>query len=222
MLVAIVALFVALGGVGYAATVPNNSVGTNQIKHGSVTHPKLSFNSVNYQDIVPNSVGSKRANLSQIQQRVAKTCAAGTAIGTIAKNGTVTCNAPSQMSATGTATIQSSATTPTSVATLTLPTTNSYLTFANPTATVSGSTTSVEVACTLTVGSNKETRTLTVPSNTGTTSKTGSVPLQVAGAGGATSVTCQVTSSSGATPTVSVTSDINALQVAPATTSGTS
>jgi hypothetical protein len=218
MFVAIVALFIALGGVGYAATVPGNSVGTNQLKHSSVTHPKLRFNSVNYQDIVPNSVGTKRANLNQLQQRVAKTCAAGTAIGTIAKNGTPTCVSPGETGTTGTATIGSSSTTATNVATLTLPTTKSYLTFANPTATVTGSG-SVSLTCTLTVGSNKETRTLTVP-NSGATSKAASVSLQVAGTGGPTSVSCQ-RSTTGTTPTISVTSDIAALQITPVTSTTT-
>ena len=42
MLVAIVAVIVALGGVSYAAVeLPNNSVGTRQIKNGAVTREKL-------------------------------------------------------------------------------------------------------------------------------------------------------------------------------------
>jgi hypothetical protein len=42
-IVATVALFVALGGVGYAAlTLPANSVGTRQLKNGSVTLRKIS------------------------------------------------------------------------------------------------------------------------------------------------------------------------------------
>jgi len=74
MLVAVTALFVALGGVGYAAvTVPFNSVGTNQLQHSSVTHSKLRFNAVSYQDIQPQAIGLRRADLNQLQQRVAST-----------------------------------------------------------------------------------------------------------------------------------------------------
>jgi hypothetical protein len=41
--ISVLALFVALGGVGYAATVlPKNSVGTKQLKNGSVTQKKIS------------------------------------------------------------------------------------------------------------------------------------------------------------------------------------
>lgn len=41
--VACLALFIALGGVGYAATqLPKNSVGARELKRGAVTPPKLS------------------------------------------------------------------------------------------------------------------------------------------------------------------------------------
>ncbi len=41
MLVALLALFVALGGSSYALTIPRNSVGTTQIKKNAVTRSKL-------------------------------------------------------------------------------------------------------------------------------------------------------------------------------------
>jgi hypothetical protein len=42
MAVALTALFVSLGGIGYAAsTVPDNSVGTRQLKDAAVTAAKL-------------------------------------------------------------------------------------------------------------------------------------------------------------------------------------
>ena len=43
LVVAVVALFVALGGTTYAATsLPKNSVGTKQLKSGAVTEQKIS------------------------------------------------------------------------------------------------------------------------------------------------------------------------------------
>ena len=126
------ALFVAMGGVGYAAvTVPNNSVGTNQLQHSSVTHSKLRFNSVSFQDIQPQAIGLRRADLNQLQQRVASTCSAGNAIGAIANNGTVTCNAarPAEFGTTGTKPVTTALT---SVTSETLPTGSTYLAMANP------------------------------------------------------------------------------------------
>jgi hypothetical protein len=47
MVVALVALFVALGGVGYAAvTLPKNSVGSKQLKKNAVTGKKIRKNAV--------------------------------------------------------------------------------------------------------------------------------------------------------------------------------
>src|SRR3990172_8385672 len=42
----LLALFVALGGTSYAATLPRNSVGTAQLKAQAVTAPKLQSNAV--------------------------------------------------------------------------------------------------------------------------------------------------------------------------------
>jgi hypothetical protein len=45
--IALVALFVALGGTGYAAlNIANNSIGTKQLKRGGVKNPDLAANSV--------------------------------------------------------------------------------------------------------------------------------------------------------------------------------
>jgi hypothetical protein len=47
MVVALIALFVALGGTGYAAiTLPKNSVGSKQIKKGAVTGAKVGKNAI--------------------------------------------------------------------------------------------------------------------------------------------------------------------------------
>ena len=45
--VATLALFLAIGGVGYAATrLPKNSVGTRQIRNGAVTGAKIKLSSL--------------------------------------------------------------------------------------------------------------------------------------------------------------------------------
>src|SRR5580700_6765948 len=127
IVIASAALFVSLGGVGYAAiTLPAGSVGSAQLRNGSVSYTKIRT----------NSVGWQRANLTTLQMRVSGTCSAGSAVGSIGQYGTVGCNpsAPSEFGTTNnTASVSSTATTITSE---TLPSPASYLAFANPTATV--------------------------------------------------------------------------------------
>jgi hypothetical protein len=60
MLVALLALFVALGGSSYAALqLPKGSVGTKQLKNGAVTSPKVKNNSL----LVRDFKASQRARL---------------------------------------------------------------------------------------------------------------------------------------------------------------
>ena len=55
--IALLALFVALGGTTYAATaLPNNSVGTKQLKKNAVTSPKIKNNAVNGAKIGDNTL----------------------------------------------------------------------------------------------------------------------------------------------------------------------
>ena len=213
------ALFLSLGGVGYAAiSIPDNSVGTAQLKNNAVTSGKIKNGAVTYKKINPGSVGIVRANTGQLQVRVSGTCATGTAIATVNQVGKVTCNnaLPSEFGTTDNkATVTSTAAT---VSSLTLPAGASYLAFANPTATVtSGATTQhVTVSCTLTVGSNTETRSATIDT-TGTTGDTtsASIPLQAAGPAGTGSVSCtNSVPGNGTAPDTSVTSAINAIQTA--------
>ena len=113
LLISCAALFLSLGGVGYAATtIGANSVGSAQLKNGAVTYKKiapnsvgqvrlatggvtnakLAKNSVSYKDIQAGAVGTVRANLNQLQARLKTTCAAGTAVGSVDNKGNVICN----------------------------------------------------------------------------------------------------------------------------------
>ena len=206
-----VALFMSLGGVGYAAiTIPANSVGAAQLRNQAVTYTKIR----------PGAVGIVRANTGQLQVRVSGTCASGSAIGTVNQVGKVTCNSalPSEFGTTNnTAAVTSTAATVTSVA---LPTGASYLAFANPTATVTsnggGTPQRVTVSCTLTVGSNTATRSAVIVTD-GISGDTGtqSIPLQATGPSGTGSVSCtSATAGTGTAVPTSVTSAINAIQTA--------
>src|SRR5215213_4752149 len=54
LVVAVLALFLALGGTGYAAiTLPRNSVGTIQLQAGAVTSPKVRDGSLSAIDLSP-------------------------------------------------------------------------------------------------------------------------------------------------------------------------
>jgi hypothetical protein len=217
MAVSSVALFMSLGGVGYAATqLPNNSVGPAQLKNGAVTNSKIKDRAVTFKKIEPGAVGTVRANTNQLQARVKGTCGSGQGIGAVDSTGKVTCNTalPAEFGTTNnSATITGTATGVTSV---NLPAGASYLAFANPTATVAGSGTNqrVSVSCTLAVGSNTQTRSATIVTGTTTTTTSASIPLQVAGPAGTSSVSCLATPDAGTLPTTSVTSAINAVQTA--------
>jgi hypothetical protein len=67
--VALLALFVALGGVSAAATnglLPNNSVGTSQIKNDSVTRAKIAHQSITGVLIKPGSLTASNFAAGQI------------------------------------------------------------------------------------------------------------------------------------------------------------
>jgi hypothetical protein len=230
------ALFLSMGGVGAAAT---GLIGTNQIKNGAVTYNKIAPNSVgkvrlanggvvnsklangsvSYKDIQPGAVGTVRANTNQLQARVKGTCPAGSAVATVSNKGAVTCNttAPEEY---GTATTAAPVTltgTSATTGTVTLPTPGTFLALADTqlTATSGATAQRVTVSCTQTVGSTTETRTATLLTD-GTTgdTTTASLPQQLPGAGGASTIACTATlpTGSGTLPTVTATSAINALQ----------
>jgi hypothetical protein len=205
------ALFMSLGGVGYAAiSIPNNSVGSAQLKNGAVS----------YRKIQPGAVGLVRANTGQLQVRVSGICASGTAVATINQVGKVTCNnaLPSEFGTTSNSAPVTS--TPATVTTVALPTGASYLAFANPTAAVTSAggvngQQHVTVSCTLTVGSNTQSRSVTIDT-TGTSGdiSSASIPLQAVGPSGTGSVSCTDSVPSGTAPATTVTAAINAIQTA--------
>ena len=68
MVVALIALGVALGGTSYAAveTVPNNSVGTAQLKNLAVTGPKLAARAVTGSKVANRSLTGKQINAATL------------------------------------------------------------------------------------------------------------------------------------------------------------
>jgi len=110
LVVSFLALFVALGGAGWAAIrIPANSVGSAQLRNFSVGNAKLGTHSVGPAKIIPGSVGSVQVNSSQVQLRAAGPCTTG-AIQSIAQSGDVTCTQvlPNEYGSGGTASTVSS------------------------------------------------------------------------------------------------------------------
>jgi hypothetical protein len=217
------ALFMSLGGVGYAAiSIPNNSVGTAQLKNNAVSANKIKNEAVTFKKIRPGSVGLVRANTGQLQVRVSGSCATGTAIGTINQVGKVTCNnaLPPEFGTTNNSAKLGAGST--AITTATLPAGGSYLAFADPTVTVTpdpGAQAQHDtVTCVLTVGSNTTTRSVTFDTPmTSTNAQTASLSMQTAGPAGASSLACSsaTTGSGGGTttaPAINVSSAINAIQ----------
>src|SRR5919109_723405 len=91
MLVSFLALFVALGGAGWAALrLPPHSVGNAQLQNLSVGNAKLRPNSVGPAKIIAGAVGARQVNSSQVQLRVTGPCTTG-AMQSISVSGNVTC-----------------------------------------------------------------------------------------------------------------------------------
>jgi hypothetical protein len=66
-IIALIALFVALGGTTYAATsLPANSVGTKQLRNGAVTTPKLRNQAVTGSKVANNSLTGTQINASTL------------------------------------------------------------------------------------------------------------------------------------------------------------
>jgi hypothetical protein len=229
MIVALVALFVALGGAGYAATtLPAGSVGNAQLQNGSVGNHKLAFNSVGTRKLIGGSVGRFQINAEQVQERVAGTCTTG-AISSISETGTVACaSTPGEEFDTSTQTpvgLDMGAS-PTGILSLPLASGSAYLLTANPQVNIAGEAKgdeSVSVSCTLAAtGTTGATQTRMVTVALGTSPQAETMPLTVPVPSNTSSanaaLTCEETESGTSPPSVTVTAAINALQTAGNTT----
>jgi hypothetical protein len=230
MVVSFIALFVSLGGAGYAAvSLPKNSVGNAQLQNNSVGNFKLKSNAVGAKKIISGSVGATQVNSSQVQLRVSSSCSTG-AISAVGLSGSVTCT-PALANEFGSNTAATTlVASPTQVATQSLAAGSSYLVLAYPHAviTAGAATQHVEVSCTLSVPAGSGTP---PPANPTTTTKTlavdvastsdpaaGTIPLVLPVASSTSiqpaTVSCTDTPASPATPapTVKVDTTISALQ----------
>lgn len=229
------ALFMSLGGVGYAATgmigtdqikndavtfqkIRPNSVGRVRLANGGVINSKIANGAVSFRKIQPNAVGTRRANLNQLQARVTGTCPAGTAVAAIDNKGDASCNSvlPTEYAApSATATLTGAAA---AVSSLTLPAGQTYLAFGNTEIAAASTDTAqrLTATCILTVGATTQSRSVALRTDgTAGDVATASLPLQAAGTAGASSIQCSAAVPTGATlPKVTATSTINALATA--------
>jgi hypothetical protein len=224
LVIASLALFVSLGGVGYAAvTIPNNSVGSSQLKNSAVTNSKLHALSVGFGKIQFGAVGTRRINNNQVQIRVGGKCTGNNAISVIDNMGKVTCT-PTTPKELGNASTAATVTSSTQVQSESLPAGSSYMLFANPQVNVaagSGGAGTLQVSCTLatTPGDASTTQTRTVDFSNAARAQAATISLQLpvpAAANGSTAtVNCTKTASGGSSnPTTTVASSLNALQTA--------
>jgi hypothetical protein len=223
MVVSVIALFVALGGVGYAAvSVPNNSVGTPQLKNGAVSTSKIKNNAVNYKKILQHTIGLQRIDPSKVQVRVSGGCSGDSAINAVAQSGKVTCHStlPAEFGAASDSTPVGTTSTP--LVSKLLPG-GTYLLNANPYATINPADTApagqrVQVSCTLSAAAgSSQTRTVSINVGAGAQTQQVAIPMTfpatVASPQGTVHVDCVHTTSNPATPdaAVSVQSTLNAI-----------
>jgi hypothetical protein len=64
----LLALFIALGGTSYAATLAANSVGSAQIRTGAVGTSEIRYSGVRMQDIAPGAVGKSEIGTGAVGQ----------------------------------------------------------------------------------------------------------------------------------------------------------
>lgn len=213
MVISLVALFVAMGGVGYAAvSIPRNSVGTAQIKNNAVTARKMALHTIGLQRIIS----------SVVQVRVSGKCSNDSAINSVAEGGKVTCQStlPDQFGASSDS--SSVGTTSTTVVSKILPAGN-YLISAIPYATINPAATApanqqVQVTCTLSAASgSSQTRSVSVETGgAGAPTQQLAIPMTFPTTVGAPQGTAHVDCTHTATPAapdpaVTVQSTLNAM-----------
>jgi hypothetical protein len=226
LVVSFLALFVSLGGAGWAALrIPPRSVGNAQLQNFSVGSAKLKPNSVGAAKIIAGAVGARQVDSTQVQLRVTGPCTEG-AIQSIASSGNVTCTQVQSNEYGTSATPVPLGSGPTTVATESLPGGTSYLVLAYPHATIrgmTGVTQRVEVDCTLSVppgtGMSSTTKALAVELGSSGDSQAATIPLVLPVASSTSAQTATVSCNDSATqntppPTVTVDSTLNALQTA--------
>ncbi len=216
LVVSFLALFVALGGAGYAALrIPANSVGTAQLQNFSVGNAKLRPNSIGPRKIIAGSVGATQVNSSQVQLRVTGPCTTG-AIQSIALSGNPTCTPvlPNEYGTAGpAATVGPN---PTQAAALSLPGAGPgapYLIIADVQVSVSQSagTQSFDPSCTLALGTSSISGQVPLPASGGSGTIPLVLPVSVSSPSGTATVTCKAGVGN---PTATAHATINAIQTA--------
>ena len=98
----LVAIFIAITGVSYAAGLQANSVKSKHIKNGHVRSVDVADdttpNALTGTDVAANSLGAAdidegSLDSSVLQSRISGSCPAGQSVRSVAQNGTVTCEA---------------------------------------------------------------------------------------------------------------------------------
>jgi hypothetical protein len=226
IVISLVALFLSLGGVGWAATqLPSNSVGTAQLKNGSVTNFKLATEAVGFRKIIPGAVGIHRINPTQVQARVGGKCPSAGAIASITQSGSVACvpTAPNQIGTVSSSPVTvAPGNTNTTIASETLPSATSFVAFGTVNATVTGTVANqwVKLTCTLNPGGTGNSRMASATARVVSTSDPESVNIPIVAPTGASggnttaSVTCTFANSTGTAPTVSASASLNAITTA--------
>jgi hypothetical protein len=219
--ISIVALFVALGGTGYAAFhVPPNSVGARQLRNGSVSNPKIRNRAVNFLKIAFGTVGIRRINVDQVQARVYGRCAGiFGAIGAIDNRGKVRCNStlPRERGANNSPAPVGTSSTP--LTSKTLPAGPNYLLIANPYATITSTTSGqrVQVTCTLGADGLSQARTVSVEIGSSHQTLEQAIPIVMPAPAESSAGTATLSCSKSSTPatpapTVTVESTLNAFE----------